>query len=239
MAVVHVFLIRHGETALNASGVLRGQLEVPLDATGDAEAEALGELFRGVPLSAVVSSPLRRATDTARPVASSSQAPLQLDDRLSDRFYGEWAGHSLEEVEERFGSIDAAPLVEARQLVAIRAEAAFLDAVAALETVTAREAGGLVDEGSQVAVALVTHDAVLQVLLSRLLRGLDLATLELPTGSWSEIVSSPEGQWRALHVGEVPASGRRPFSAPGRGASWSNQRSLVAPEGSRPGDFRP
>ena len=67
--MVHVFLVRHGETALNAAGVLRGQLDIPLNATGEAEAAALGEVFRGVPLSAVVSSPLRRAVDTARPVA--------------------------------------------------------------------------------------------------------------------------------------------------------------------------
>ncbi len=92
---MHVFLVRHGETALNAAGVLRGQLDVPLNATGEAEATALSEVFRGVPLSTVVSSPLRRAVDTARPVAAASGAHFTIDDRLSDRFYGEWAGHAL------------------------------------------------------------------------------------------------------------------------------------------------
>jgi len=105
--------MRHGETALNAAGVLRGQLDVPLNATGEAEAVALGEVFRGVPLSAVVSSPLRRAAGTASRVASASGALVTIDDRLRDRFYGEWAGHSLEQVEGLFGSIDSAPFVEA------------------------------------------------------------------------------------------------------------------------------
>ena len=209
MAAVHVFLIRHGETALNAAGVLRGQLDVPLSKTGEAEASALGELFREVPLRAIFSSPLRRAADTARPMAPCSGGPLEIDDRLTDRFYGEWAGHPLEQVEERFGSLDAAPFVEAWQLLEARAEEAFSYAVAVAEA-GAAEAGGSPREDSPLGVALVTHDAVLRALLGRLLPASRMATLELPTGSWSELVSSPGKGWRALHLGEVPANGCRP-----------------------------
>ena len=203
--MVHVFLVRHGETALNASGVLRGQLDVPLNPTGEAEAAALGEVFREVPLCAVMSSPLRRAVDTARPVAAASGALLTIDDRLSDRFYGEWAGHALSQVEARFGSIDSAPLVEAWQMLEDRAEKAFLDAVAAAE------ASGAAVGDVKAGVALVTHDAVLRTLLGRLLPALSSARLALPTGSWSELVPATTGkQWRAVHLGELPESGRRP-----------------------------
>lgn len=205
---MHVFLIRHGETSLNAAGVLRGQLDVPLDETGEAEALALGELFRGVPLSAVVSSPLTRALDTARQVCSASGAPFTIDERLRDRYYGEWAGRSLEEVEERFGSIDAAPSVEARQVFEDRAEEALADAVAAADAVTAVQAAA-----GEAGVALVTHDAVLCALLGRRFPDLDIAELKLPTGSWSELVVSPGGeQWGVVHLGEIPASGQRPCS---------------------------
>jgi broad specificity phosphatase PhoE len=204
---VQVFLVRHGETALNAAGVLRGQLDVPLDATGEAEALALGALFREVPLSAVVSSPLRRATDTARPIASSSGAPVEIDDRLRDRYYGKWAGHSLEQVEERFGSVDAVPFVEARRLLEARVEEAFLDAIAAG---AARSPRGTPSEAQQLGVVLVTHDAVIRTLLGRLLPALNLATVDLPTGSWTQLVSTPTGGWEALHLGEIPTSGRRP-----------------------------
>jgi len=216
VAAVHVFLIRHGETALNAAGVLRGQLDVPLTKTGEAEASALGGLFREVPLRAILSSPLRRAADTARPMAPCSGGPLEIDDRLTDRFYGEWAGHPLEQVEERFGSIDAAPFVEAWQLLEARAEDAFSYAVAAAEAGAARNAGAARDAGGSpredlpLGAALVTHDAVLRSLLGRLLPASRMATLELPTGSWSELVSSPGKGWRALHLGEVPANGCRP-----------------------------
>jgi broad specificity phosphatase PhoE len=220
VAAVHIFLVRHGETALNAAGVLRGQLDVPLNETGEAEALALGGVFREVPLSAVVSSPLRRAVETARPIATASGAPLAIDERLSDRFYGEVAGHSLAQVERRFGSIEAAPLVEAWQLLESRAEEAFFEVAASLVPApppprAARDMAGT-GAGGQVAApagsaALVTHDAVIRALLRLLVPALDSVKLELPTGSWSELVApSPAGQWGAAHLGELPANAARP-----------------------------
>ena len=94
--------------------------------------------FLNVPLASVTSSPLCRAVDTARPVSAASGASLVIDERLSDRFYGELAGHSLAQVEERFGSIDAAPLVEAWQLLEVRAQDAFSEAVGRAETTPKR-----------------------------------------------------------------------------------------------------
>ena len=202
---MHVFLVRHGETALNAAGVLRGQLDIPLNATGRAEAVALGDVFREVALSAVVSSPLKRAADTARPVASASGTPLTLDERLRDRFYGEWAGHAVGDAAARFGSIDAAPFVEEWHLLETRAKAAFLNAVATAE------AGGRTTLGADAGVAIVTHDAVLRALLARLLPAVSSARLDLPTGSWSELVPATAGKyWRAVRLGELPRNGRRP-----------------------------
>lgn len=193
VAATRVFLIRHGETALNAAGVLRGQLDVPLNETGQAEALALGGAFLNVPLASVTSSPLCRAVDTARPVSAASGASLVIDERLSDRFYGELAGHSLAQVEERFGSIDAAPLVEAWQLLEVRAQDAFSEAVGRAETTQS--------------VALVTHDAVIRALLRLLVTDLGPAKIELPTGSWTEIVAQPATrQWSVAHLGKVPSN---------------------------------
>ncbi len=53
-----VLVIRHGRTALNADGALRGRVDVPLDEVGLAEAAQLGDLFEPVPLTVVVCSPL-------------------------------------------------------------------------------------------------------------------------------------------------------------------------------------
>jgi probable phosphoglycerate mutase len=194
---VNVFLIRHGETALNAAGVLRGQLDVALDDVGEKQARALGAQFAGVILAAVVSSPLSRALDTARQLAASSGAPLSIDERLRDRCYGEVAGRSIAQVEEQFGSVDAAPSVESPRLLAVRAEEAFLDAAKRAQ--------------AQGSVALVTHDAVIRALFGLLVPAVEAVKLDLATGSWSELVAeSVTGSWTAAHIGELPASGARP-----------------------------
>ncbi len=70
-----VYLVRHGQTALNAASVLRGRLDPPLDAVGLREARALGETFAGVRLAAVVTSPLARARATGEPIAASDPRP--------------------------------------------------------------------------------------------------------------------------------------------------------------------
>jgi broad specificity phosphatase PhoE len=198
VTAVQVFLIRHGETTFNAAGVLRGQLDIALDEAGEAEAFALGEAFCEVPLSAIVASPLKRALGTARPIAEASGAPLSTDERLTDRFYGELAGQSLVMAEERFGSIDAAPFVEAFQLLEHRAHDSFRDAA----ELAVNKAGP---------VALVTHDAVLRALLGLLVPALGAVEVDLPTGSWSKVVAdSPAGPWSAPRLGQLPARGERP-----------------------------
>lgn len=126
---VVVYLVRHGRTALNTAGRLRGHLDVSLDDVGRGEADALGRLFRGLPVTAVVSSPLARARATAAPIVRSTGAPLHVDIALADRDYGAWAGMGQVEVEARFGTLDAAPGVESVEAVADRA-AACLDRLA-------------------------------------------------------------------------------------------------------------
>jgi broad specificity phosphatase PhoE len=57
-----VYLVRHGRTHLNAEGVVRGHLDVPLDDAGRDQAQRLAHMLIGLEVAAVISSPL-----TARP----------------------------------------------------------------------------------------------------------------------------------------------------------------------------
>lgn len=67
-------LIRHGRTALNAEGRLRGLADPELDDTGLAEAQATAAALAPAGLSLVLSSPLRRATRTAEIIAQAAGA---------------------------------------------------------------------------------------------------------------------------------------------------------------------
>lgn len=141
---------RHARTALNAAGLLRGRLDVPLDEVGLEEAAALARHLQGNPVATVVSSPLQRAVQTARAITAVTGAGLAVDGRLVDRDYGPWAGAAAGEVAARFGSLDAAPGVEPSEQVLARA-------TCALEEHADRAEPGL--------VVLVSHDVVIRTLL--------------------------------------------------------------------------
>ena len=65
-----LILARHGRTTANATGVLAGRSKgVHLDDKGVEQARAAAERLAGVPLAAVVSSPLERCRETSREIA--------------------------------------------------------------------------------------------------------------------------------------------------------------------------
>ncbi|HEY5247871.1 MAG TPA: MSMEG_4193 family putative phosphomutase [Dermatophilaceae bacterium] len=93
-------LIRHGRTSANASGTLAGWTEgVGLDEVGHRQAQDLAERLRGLPIRAVVSSPLQRCVETAQIVVSAlADVTVDTDERLGECRYGAWTGQSLQEL---------------------------------------------------------------------------------------------------------------------------------------------
>lgn len=95
-----VLLIRHGRTTANGAGVLAGWTEgVSLDDTGRAQATALGQRLAGVPLAAVVRSPLLRCAETADGLlAGRADVPVHVDGRVGEVRYGDWSGRELKKL---------------------------------------------------------------------------------------------------------------------------------------------
>src|SRR4029079_1195948 len=71
--VTTILLARHGETDWNREGRFQGHADPPLNGTGRAQAAQLAAGRADVELSAVYSSPLRRALETARVVAAAHE----------------------------------------------------------------------------------------------------------------------------------------------------------------------
>ncbi|MEI2811486.1 MAG: MSMEG_4193 family putative phosphomutase [Nocardioides sp.] len=93
-----VVLIRHGRTTANSSGVLAGRASgVHLDDAGKKQAERAATRLSGVPLAALVTSPLVRCRETAQAIAAAQPRPLALaqDRGLIECDYGEWSGQKL------------------------------------------------------------------------------------------------------------------------------------------------
>jgi probable phosphoglycerate mutase len=84
-------LVRHGEAAGNAAGVLLGRTDSPLTAHGRSQAAALAGTLG--PVARLVSSPLARARDTAG--ALGLGLPVEVDERWIEMDYGELEGRAL------------------------------------------------------------------------------------------------------------------------------------------------
>ena len=77
-----LILVRHGETDWNVEGRWQGQIDVPLNVNGHQQAQRMAESLMHAPITAVFSSDLRRASDTASYLAAKFNLPVQNDARL-------------------------------------------------------------------------------------------------------------------------------------------------------------
>jgi probable phosphomutase (TIGR03848 family) len=95
-----VMLVRHGRSTANADGVLAGWSPgIGLDERGGAQAADLAKRLAGLPLAAVVSSPLQRCRETLAPLlAARPELTVRTDDRFGECKYGDWTGRKLAEL---------------------------------------------------------------------------------------------------------------------------------------------
>lgn len=95
---MELVLVRHAETAEEARGRCCGRLEVDLSDRGRMQCGQLAARLSTAPVAAVVSSPRRRALDTARAIAGPhSLAVAELDD-LRELDFGELEGRAYDEI---------------------------------------------------------------------------------------------------------------------------------------------
>ena len=89
---LRVLVIRHGETNENVAGVIQGQLDTDLNSFGRLQAATTARHLSTIRFDRIITSPLRRARDTAQAILeqqpASSQLQLEQDDRLKERAFG-------------------------------------------------------------------------------------------------------------------------------------------------------
>jgi broad specificity phosphatase PhoE len=87
-----LLLVRHGETDWNAEGRLQGHTDRPLNDFGRRQAGALADRLAGDGITAVYTSDLSRARETAEIVAGRLGLPVVVDPDLRERNWGNWEG---------------------------------------------------------------------------------------------------------------------------------------------------
>ena len=95
-------LVRHGETDWNLSGRAQGHADLPLNATGRAQALAVAEVMTRFAPVRLWSSDLARARQTADAIAGVTGLTVEFDPRLREYDVGERSGLTLAEAAERY-----------------------------------------------------------------------------------------------------------------------------------------
>ena len=97
-----LLMLRHGQTEHSAQRRYSGRADLPLTELGERQAAAAAaRLANTNGVAAVVSSPLRRAQQTAQPVADALAVPLTVHDGLIETDFGAWEGLTFAEARER------------------------------------------------------------------------------------------------------------------------------------------
>jgi probable phosphoglycerate mutase len=194
-------LWRHGQTVWNAERRFQGQSDIPLDETGQAQAERAARLLAALHPDLIVSSDLTRAAATAAALARLTGLEVALDKDLRERHGGCWEGLTDTEIRTRYPVEHAnwTPADGEPSSVVAERVAGALHRVAEAATEPEMPTGLAV---------VVSHGAALRLGMSRLLgmpEELFGVLGPLSNCSWS-VLGRRHGRWRLVehNAGTLP-----------------------------------
>ncbi|HEX8989925.1 MAG TPA: histidine phosphatase family protein [Rhodocyclaceae bacterium] len=165
-----ICIVRHGETDWNAARRMQGQIDIPLNAAGQAQAAATAAGLAEQRFDAVYSSDLLRTWQTARPIAAAAGLEVTAAPGLRERHYGRMQGLTAIEAQKLCPEVHAA--------YAGRDPHHDLDGGESLTVFAARISatlGELVEAHTGETVLLVAHGGVLDIVY-RMATGRDLSS---------------------------------------------------------------
>ena len=177
-----LYIIRHGQTEMNARHVLQSRSDLPLNGIGVEQAKEAALRLRGIPFRKVYSSPLRRALQTAALVAPG--IPVTVDERLIEMDYGPYEGMDLR-----------SPAPEIMAFFRDFAHTPAPEGVEQLSDVVARTGRFLADVEKEGDILISTHAIAMKGFLEYL-------TPESRGGYWSKNIANC-----AVYVTEYDGSG--------------------------------
>lgn len=195
--VKRLVLIRPGETDWNREQRWQGWVAAPLNPQGRRQVHKLASFVRNMGMSALYSSDLERAAETARILSASLGYEPIFDERLRERKIGEWQGLTIDEMRvwypdeyARFIADPAdypPPMGESRNQVKLRVLAAVADILAQ-------------DKGET--VGILSHTTALKALLSDLVPDYNQRDLDIDNTSVTTVMKT-DGHWQVIAADDV------------------------------------
>jgi 2,3-bisphosphoglycerate-dependent phosphoglycerate mutase len=191
MEATRIIAVRHGETAWNVDARIQGQQDIGLNETGRWQARRVGEALAEEDISAVYSSDLGRAHETAQSIAVVAGIPVVPHEGLRERGFGMFEGKTVDEIHQTWPDHaqnwrkripDWAPPEGGESLLQLR------------ERVT-RTLHALASRHPGEQIVVVAHGGVLDALY-RVATGQEVnspRTWELPNGAINRLLWTPDG----------------------------------------------
>jgi 2,3-bisphosphoglycerate-dependent phosphoglycerate mutase len=96
-----IYLVRHGATDWNASGRIQGHLDPPLNMLGRQQAQLISQRLTKVGATALYSSDLQRAYETAQIIGRATYLRIVQKVGLREMHFGHWQGLTSQQIRER------------------------------------------------------------------------------------------------------------------------------------------
>jgi broad specificity phosphatase PhoE len=198
MAVKRVIFIRPGETDWNRDLRYQGWVAIPLSAYGQRQAQRLANYIRNIGVSALYTSDLKRASETAAILAEKLDSEPIADKRLRERDIGKWQGLTQKEMQSWYpdeykqflSDPDGyrVPGGESRKDVRERILAAFNDFLAA-------------DKGET--IAILSHSTAINALLAEIIPGVKFGSVDVSNTSVTTIKRGDDGKWQLVAADDI------------------------------------
>ncbi len=180
-----IILWRHGQTDWNVANKFQGHTDIPLNAVGEYQVKHAARLVVDMKPTAIISSDLSRAHNTAKALADLNGLPIHVDARLRETNCGKWEGLTGEEIRaidhenlkewSLGGDNPAGGTGDRRSEVGARAKAAIEDFLAGKDNET---------------LIVATHGGTARTVIGMY--------LELPIPYWSKIGGLSNASWSVL-----------------------------------------
>jgi broad specificity phosphatase PhoE len=198
MTVKRIILIRPGETDWNRQGRWQGWVATPLNEHGKQQAQALVRFVRNIGISAIYSSDLRRALETAELLAERLGFVPVYDARLRERNIGVWQGLTLDEMRDWYpkeyaqllSNVDEYRIEggESRAEVRVRMVALF---------------GDILKQDKGETVGIISHTTAIRALISELIPDCDVNSLDVNNTSVTTLVRDDASRWQLIASNDV------------------------------------
>ncbi len=103
-----MYIVRHGATDWNQSGRIQGHIDIPLNETGQAQARMVSRRLAAFGATALFSSDLLRACETAQVIGQATGLRVMQKPGLREINFGVWQGLSSLQIRERDPEVYAA-----------------------------------------------------------------------------------------------------------------------------------